>query len=60
MDTDLTTSLAMAHSASARLSAQMAIVKTNHEADLKLVQMVAEAAQAAPPPGQGTRVDKLA
>jgi hypothetical protein len=60
MDTDLTASLAMAQSASARFSAQVAIVKANHEADLKLVQMVAEAARAAPPPGQGLRVDKTA
>ena len=60
MDTDLTASLVMAQSASVRFAAQVAIVKTNHEVDLKLVQMVAEAAQAAPPPGQGTRIDKTA
>lgn len=60
MDTDLSTSLMMARSASARVSAQVAIVRTNHEAELRLVAMVAEAARAAPPPGQGTRVDKTA
>lgn len=60
MDTDLATSLAMARTAATRASAQLAIVKTNHEAEQALVQMIAEAARAAPPPGQGTRIDKLA
>lgn len=61
MDTDLATSLAAAQSTATRFSAQVAIVKANHQMELALVQMVDQAAaRAAPPPGQGTKVDKLA
>jgi len=60
MDTDLATSLVMAQSTATRFSAQVAIVKANHQMDLALVQMVDQAARAAPPPGQGSKVDKLA
>lgn len=57
---DLATALATAQTSALRFSAQVAIVKTNHEADMALVQMLDEAVRAAPPPGQGTKVDKLA
>jgi hypothetical protein len=60
MDTDLSTSLMMARSTAMQFSAQVAIVRKNHEMDMALIQMVDEAARAAPPPGQGTKVDKLA
>lgn len=60
MDTDLATSLVMARTAATRTNAQVAIVKTNHETELALVQMVAAAARPAPPPGQGLKIDKLA
>jgi len=60
MDTDLATSLVMARSTATRFSAQVAIVKANHEMELALVQMVDQAARSAPPPGQGAKVDKLA
>jgi len=60
MDTDLASQLTAAQSSQTRFSAQVAIVKKNHEMDLALVQMVDEVARSAPPPGQGTKVDKLA
>lgn len=60
MDSDLATSLVMAQSTATRFAAQVAIVKTNHQVELAMVQMVDEAARAAPPPGQGLKVDKLA
>lgn len=60
METDLATSLVMAQSTATRFSAQVAIVKANHEMELALVQMVDEVARPAPPLGQGTKIDKLA
>jgi len=60
MDTDLASQLTAAQSSQTRFSAQVAIVRKNHEMDLALVQMVDEVARSAPPPGQGTKVDKLA
>lgn len=41
-------------------SASIAVLKKQHEMEQALVNMIAEVAQAAPPPGQGTRVDKTA
>ena len=60
MDTDLATSIMAAQSSASRFAAQVAIVKANHQAELALVQMVDELVRAAPPPGQGAKVDKLA
>jgi hypothetical protein len=62
MDTDLATSLVMAQSTAVRFSAQVAIVKANHEAELALVQMVDEAVPPSrrPAGGQGTKVDTIA
>ena len=60
MNTDLATSLMMARSAATQFSAQVAVVRKNHEMDMALIQMVDEVARAAPPPGQGTKVDKTA
>ncbi len=60
MDTDLSSHLIAAQSSQTRFSAQVAIVKKNHEMEMALVQMVDEVARSAPPPGQGTKVDKLA
>ncbi|MHB1103037.1 MAG: hypothetical protein ACYC0C_09770 [Devosia sp.] len=58
METDLATSLVMARSTATRFSAQVAIVKANRE--MEPAQMADQAARAAPPPGQGAKVDKLA
>jgi hypothetical protein len=60
MDSDLATSLAAAQSTATRFAAQVAIVKTNHQIELAMVQMVDQVARSAPPPGQGAKVDKLA
>ncbi len=60
MDTDLSTQLVAAQSSQTRFSAQVAIVKKNHEMEMALVEMVDQVARSAPPPGQGTKVDKLA
>ena len=60
MDTYLSTQLVAAQSSQTRFSAQVAIVKKNHEMEMALVEMVDQVARSAPPPGQGTKVDKLA
>lgn len=60
MDTDLAASLEMARSTATRFTAQVAVVKANHEIEQALVRMVEEVARAAPSPGQGAEVDKLA
>lgn len=41
-------------------SLEMAIMRKAHEMDMAVVNMVEQQARAAPPPGQGTKVDKLA
>lgn len=60
MDTDLATSLEMARSTATRFTAQVAVVRANHETEQALVRMVEEVSRAAPPPGQGAKIDKLA
>lgn len=60
MTTDLATQLTMARLAATQHSAQIAIVKKNHEMEMALIQMLDQVARAAPPPGQGKAVDKLA
>jgi hypothetical protein len=60
MDTDLSTQMVALQGARTQFSAQIAIVKKNHEMEMALVNMVDQVARSAPPPGQGTQVDKLA
>ncbi len=60
MDTDLSMALVAARTAATQQSAVIAIVKKNHEMQMALVQMIDETARAAPPPGQGKVVDKVA
>lgn len=60
MDTDLTSQLLAARSAGTQQSATIAVIRKNHEMDMALLQMADEVARAAPPPGQGLKVDKLA
>lgn len=44
-----------------RSSAQIAIVKTQHEMEMSLISMLTEVAESAPAPqGMGTRVDRRA
>lgn len=60
MDSDLTTQLTMMRSAQTQGQAQIAIAKKQHEMDMSLVTMIDDVARSAPPPGQGTKVDKVA
>jgi hypothetical protein len=60
MNTDIATQLISARAASTQQQAMIAIVKKNHEMQMSLISMLDDVARAAPPPGQGTRVDKLA
>ena len=60
MDLDLATQMTALQGARTQFSAQIAIVKKNHEMEMALINMVDQVARAAPPPGQGTKVDKLA
>jgi hypothetical protein len=58
---DVATQLMAARMASAQQTAAMAILKKNHEMEMQLVNMVAEAVRSAPAPsGQGLVVDKQA
>lgn len=60
MGTDLSTQLVAAQSSRTQFSAQIAVIRQNHDMEMATVAMVDEVARAAPPPGQGTKVDKLA
>jgi hypothetical protein len=60
VDTDLTSQLLAARSATTQHAVSIAVLKKSHEMEMSLIQMVDQVARAAPPPGQGTRVDKLA
>jgi hypothetical protein len=60
MESDLSAALIAARTATTSQSAQLAIVKKNHDMEQALIQMVDEVARAVPPPGQGKSVDKLA
>ncbi|WP_156342865.1 hypothetical protein [Devosia sp. A16] len=57
---DLTSQLLAARSQGTQQSIAIAVLKKSHEMEMSLIQMVDGVARAAPPPGQGTRVDKLA
>jgi hypothetical protein len=60
MDGDLATSLVTARTAATQQSIALAVLKKSHEMQMALVQMIDETARAAPPPGQGRIVDKVA
>jgi hypothetical protein len=61
METDLASQITTLQSNRGQFSAQIAIVKKNHEMEMAAIQMVDDVARSAPPPsGQGTQVDKTA
>lgn len=60
MDMDLTSQLLAARVAGTRQAIAIAVLKKSHEMEMSLIQMVDAVARPAPPPDQGTRVDKLA
>jgi len=39
---------------------QIAVMRKSHQMQMDLINMLSEVARSAPPPGQGTRVDKSA
>ena len=60
MDTDLVSQLLTMRNAATQGSVQQAMLKKQHEMDMSLVTMMADATKSAPPPGQGLVVDKTA
>jgi hypothetical protein len=60
VDTDLAMNLLAARTAMTQHSAQLAVFKKAHEMQTQLLESLMQTALAAPPPGQGLRVDKQA
>ena len=60
MDMTLVTSLLAAQQGATRGAISLSMVKQQHQMDMSLVQMITEAVQSVPPPGQGGLVDKTA
>ncbi|KKB07678.1 hypothetical protein [Devosia chinhatensis] len=60
MDIDLSMQMLAARTAATSNSLQVAIVKKSHEMQTELLETLMQTALSAPPPGQGTKVDKLA
>jgi hypothetical protein len=60
MADDLSAALAVARTVSTQQSVALAVVKKNHEMEMAFAQAVDQVARAAPPPGQGQHVDKVA
>jgi len=60
MDIDPVASVLAARSAGTQNTIQLAVLKKSHEMEMQLVNMVDQQVRAAPPAGQGTKVDKVA
>lgn len=60
MESNLSTQLTSLQGARTQYSAQVSMVKANSQADMATAVMLDEAVRAAPPAGQGTKVDKTA
>ena len=60
MNTDLSTQVLQMNSAKLQNSVQIAVFKKAHEMQTDLINSLIQVSQSAPPPGQGTRVDKTA
>ena len=60
LNTDLAMQVLQMNSAKLQGSMQIAVFKKAHEMQTDLMETLMQVAQSAPPPGQGTRVDKLA
>ena len=60
MNTDLSTQMMQMNSMKLQNSVQIAVFKKAHEMQTDLINTLMQVSQAAPPPGQGTRVDKTA
>lgn len=57
---EITTQLATMRAAKTQGLAQIAVIRTQHDMETSLIAMIDAVARSAPPPGQGTRVDKSA
>ncbi len=60
MNTDLTMQVMAMNSAKLQSSMQIAVFKKANEMQTELLDTLMQTALSAPPPGQGTRIDKLA
>ncbi|MBU1174776.1 MAG: hypothetical protein KKH72_05180 [Alphaproteobacteria bacterium] len=60
MDLSIVTSLLAARQGATRDAMALSVVKQQHEMELGIANMLAEAVRSAPRPGQGTQVDKTA
>lgn len=60
MNSDLSMQVLQMNSAKLQSSIQIAVFKKAHEMQTDLMETLMQVSQSAPPPGQGTRVDKLA
>ena len=60
MNVDLATQMVSLQSVQTQNSVQLAVLKKTHEMETNLLKTLMGSAPAAPPPGQGTRVDKQA
>jgi hypothetical protein len=57
---EIAASIMMAEKSATLQSASMSMLKKQHEMEMSLVNMIEQVAKSAPPPGQGTVVDKSA
>ena len=60
MNTDLSTQIMAMNTVQTQNSVQIAVFKKAHEMQTDLINTLMQTALSAPPPGQGTRIDKLA
>lgn len=60
VNTDLSMQMLQMNSVKLQNSVQIAVIKKAHEMQTDLIETLMQVSQAAPPPGQGTRIDKLA
>ena len=60
MNTDLSMQMMQMNSAKLQNSMQIAVFKKSHEMQTDLINTLIQVSQAAPPPGQGIKVDKTA
>lgn len=60
MDIDPVALVLAARTAGTQNAIQLAVLKKNHEMEMSLITMVDQQVRAAPPAGQGTKVDKIA
>lgn len=57
---ELAGSIMAVKQAATQQTAQMKILKKSHDMEMAMIDMIAQTAKSAPPPGQGTKVDKTA